>query len=540
MGDIKISCCMIVKNEEPHIEGCLRSVLDEVDEIIVVDTGSSDRTLEIASKFIPKVRIFHFRWNDDFSAARNFSLDKAEGSWILYIDADERLNTLGKRNILRELSLHGGADAYYVGIRSFHLEGEIVSGSFDWATRFFRRFPDIEFTGTIHESVEPFLIKRGALIQRAPFIIDHFGYISRGDSWRLKIERNFKLALKHIKKNPKDPYILYHLALAAYQLGKWKFAYHIIEKAYEIISSSEESRKNKLALICFILNLKAKLLLDQGKYTEAIETADKSLELVSAQKSARLLKALSYINQKQWSEAIPLLEEALDFVLREGDPFLNPSVLSMEFSVSLSMLKKLLASCYLKTGQHEKAINSLGGSDTSGLLELASLALQDGHINAAFYCLGQILRYEHSELPVHSIIPLFQNALSLTDASSQELEAIDTFLLTLASRKDWKDVLLPFLDVLISQNKTAFFIKNDTLHDIKRTRLEVLIHIRKGSIIDAIRRSFAFMRSIPKRKDLSPDEVEIVKLHAGLLVQSGKKREAIFLLKRFNIFGDAQ
>ena len=85
-----ISLCMIAKNEEKYLEQCLNSVKGLADEIIIVDTGSTDRTKEIAKKFSAK--IFDFKWIDDFSAARNESLKHAAKDWILVLDADEMID----------------------------------------------------------------------------------------------------------------------------------------------------------------------------------------------------------------------------------------------------------------------------------------------------------------------------------------------------------------------------------------------------------------------------------------------------------------
>ena len=87
---MKLSVCMIVKNEEKTLARCLYSIKDIADEIVVVDTGSTDKTTDIAQEFGAKV--FSLDWKDDFSAARNFSLEKATGAWILIIDADEVLS----------------------------------------------------------------------------------------------------------------------------------------------------------------------------------------------------------------------------------------------------------------------------------------------------------------------------------------------------------------------------------------------------------------------------------------------------------------
>lgn len=84
---MKISLCMIVKNEEKYLERCLNSVRTLVDEIIIVDTGSSDKTIAIAKKFTSK--IYNYDWNNDFAAARNFSFSKAKHEYIMWLDADD-------------------------------------------------------------------------------------------------------------------------------------------------------------------------------------------------------------------------------------------------------------------------------------------------------------------------------------------------------------------------------------------------------------------------------------------------------------------
>jgi len=92
-----LSLCMIVKNEEEYLQECLASVEDVVDEIILVDTGSTDRTVEIAGQFDAEVH--HIPWNDDFAAARNESIKHASGDWILQLDADERLDPESKKEL---------------------------------------------------------------------------------------------------------------------------------------------------------------------------------------------------------------------------------------------------------------------------------------------------------------------------------------------------------------------------------------------------------------------------------------------------------
>jgi len=108
----KLSLCMIVKDEESVIEDCLKSVKGVVDQIVVVDTGSRDSTIEICKRY--GAEVYYYRWRDDFSAARNESIKYARGDWILWMDADERLDPGSVEKLKRLLTFERKPMAYKV------------------------------------------------------------------------------------------------------------------------------------------------------------------------------------------------------------------------------------------------------------------------------------------------------------------------------------------------------------------------------------------------------------------------------------------
>ncbi|MFC1733463.1 glycosyltransferase family 2 protein [candidate division KSB1 bacterium] len=112
---VRLSLCMIVKNEEQMLPKCLASIKGIVDEIVIVDTGSTDGTREAAADY--NIAWFSRTWDDDFSAARNYSIEKASGDWVLVLDADETVTGENARRI-RDLVETGGAAAYYLNFRS--------------------------------------------------------------------------------------------------------------------------------------------------------------------------------------------------------------------------------------------------------------------------------------------------------------------------------------------------------------------------------------------------------------------------------------
>ena len=210
-----ISLCMIAKNEEKDLANCLNSVKGIIDEIIIVDTGSADKTKEIAKKF--NARIFDFKWIDDFSAARNESIKHATKDWILVLDADE---TLGKErlNIIKELIKDKENDAFLflqknytneTSIAGFVSEGHKKNGKGyagwygSFIARLFRNKKGYQFEGTVHELVEPSIEAKKGNISAANVTLHHYG---NSDPAIAKKKRQFYLELcrKKVKQNPND------------------------------------------------------------------------------------------------------------------------------------------------------------------------------------------------------------------------------------------------------------------------------------------------------------------------------------------------
>lgn len=152
-----ISLCMIVKNEEDVLARCLRSAAPAVDEIIIVDTGSTDRTKEIARQFTD--HIYDFVWVDDFSAARNFSFSKATMDYYFWLDADDVLdeaNCRALQDLKQDLCCDVVMMQYRVGCITFYRE------------RLLRRSAGWQWEGAVHEAITP----RGK-IQYSPITVTH-------------------------------------------------------------------------------------------------------------------------------------------------------------------------------------------------------------------------------------------------------------------------------------------------------------------------------------------------------------------------------
>lgn len=206
-----LSLCMIVRNEAELLPRCLQSVQGVVDEIVVVDTGSTDETPAIAERFGARVQAFP--WIDDFAAARNAGLELATGDWILVLDADEVLLP-GAAGALRE-AMAGSHGAYLLTLEN--LLGDGSSTQSLNLLRLFRRDPRVRFCGRVHEQVTASLEELGWSIGYAAARIRHDGYLATRIERHDKHARNLKLLDAMCAETPDNPY-------AWYQLGKTHLA----------------------------------------------------------------------------------------------------------------------------------------------------------------------------------------------------------------------------------------------------------------------------------------------------------------------------
>ena len=213
-----ISLCMITKNEEKFIEQCLNSVKNIVDEIIIVDTGSTDKTKGIAKdickKFGSEGKFFDYIWRDDFSAARNESLKHATKDWILVLDSDEVLDGDGLKAI-KELVNDDVNDGFLFLQKNYTNESSIAGfvneehekngqkflgwyGSF--IVRLFRNKKGYEFKGIVHELVELSIEEKKGKIAATNIVVHHYGN-SNPDVAKKKKAYYLELCKRKVKKN---------------------------------------------------------------------------------------------------------------------------------------------------------------------------------------------------------------------------------------------------------------------------------------------------------------------------------------------------
>ena len=231
MTDLAISLCMIVRNEAEWLGRCLDSASGVFDELVVVDTGSTDGTAELAQA--AGARVFHFPWGDDFAAARNRSLESARGEWILVLDADEALwPRRGVRSKLLALA-NSGAPAGQVEIVS-----EVPGGrSSCQTTRFFPRHPAVRYTRRVHEQ----LTRDGRPLVGWPtgVRVEHFGYSAELVTSRSKLVRNETLLRAQLLEYPEDSHDWYQLGRTLELGERFEEALEAYQRAVEFVSDDD-------------------------------------------------------------------------------------------------------------------------------------------------------------------------------------------------------------------------------------------------------------------------------------------------------------
>ena len=257
---------MIVKNEAESLPRCLNSIKDVVDEIVLVDTGSTDRTVELAHDM--GARVLHRAWRDDFSEARNAALHAALGQWILVIDADEELETKSARR-LRAVAQAARVDGLRTIVRNHVPDGDLLEWRDAAITRLFRNDKRFRYEGRIHEQIAPSIQREGGKIASSDLVIVHYGYADTAANGSPRLQRNLELVQRMAEEQPNDPYAHYQLGATFAAAGRTTEARLALTRALEL-DQGELGEEGRAAS-----HLKlAQLALGAAQDEEALEQAE--------------------------------------------------------------------------------------------------------------------------------------------------------------------------------------------------------------------------------------------------------------------------
>ena len=343
-----LSLCMIAKNEEGMLRECLERVKPIVDEMIVVDTGSTDQTKKIAAS--SGSMVYDFSWQDDFSKARNFSLKKARMEWILVLDADEFLSTvdlaaitaLTERKDMDGFRLCQRSYTDQIGANNFHPcrgEYEEEKGFLGYVTahlvRLFRNDPDIYFEGHVHEVVEKVMQAHRKTWESTEIPLHHYGFAKSKIFLEQKKEIYQNLGRIKAENEPCDPRAYFDLGVQLIEIEEYNEALSVLERAYQL-------RSDWVPLL-FNLGLIHDKLNDADK---AISFYEKALAYEPHHQAA--LCNLGILHQRcgRWDSASTVLHKCL-----EAQPNYLPGLINLS---SLLRMKKRFheATRYLEQAQN--------------------------------------------------------------------------------------------------------------------------------------------------------------------------------------------
>ena len=250
----RISLCLIARDEAQLLAGCLASVAGAVDEVVLVDTGSTDGTGEVARR--AGVRVVPFAWRDDFAAARNASLAAATGDWVLVLDADERLAPGAARTIrtaVRCPAAPAGALRLHDASRLDATAEEVLSGRARLGDpielpRLLRRDRDLAYEGVVHEHVSSWLNRNGAKVMPVGADVIHLGAVPALRHARGKRERNVTLLRRRWEADPGDLAAAGYLAQDLYGAGAYAEANRVVDQAWPRRADSTAFLTRRLAV----------------------------------------------------------------------------------------------------------------------------------------------------------------------------------------------------------------------------------------------------------------------------------------------------
>ncbi|MDE8675399.1 tetratricopeptide repeat-containing glycosyltransferase family 2 protein [Priestia aryabhattai] len=334
-----ISLCMIVKNEEKVLSRCLESVAGVVDEIIIVDTGSSDKTKEIASEYTKN--IYDYEWTNNFANARNYAGSKANGKWILVLDADEFVDKDNFRETIDVLKrITNPVEGYSVKIYNFlGVYGEQVVQHNNF--RIYKNDKSIYYFRSIHEQLgkENGLLELGTL----DLVIYHSGYLNKTVEEKNKHERNSPLVNKELENGASR-------AFDYFNLGNEYFSINEIEAALGAYKTAYMNKESfNLSWVSIALVQVVNCLIRLKRYDEALNVIHDAEQIWSTTVDFKCLKANIYFIQNRFDD---VEEEMLDLLKNEKK--YNNCILNVNFRDHQPHF--LLGNIYALSKNYEKAV----------------------------------------------------------------------------------------------------------------------------------------------------------------------------------------
>lgn len=350
---IPVSICVIMKNEEKHMENFLSAIKKHMGnypyELVLVDTGSTDRTIEISKKYTDK--IFHFDWIGDFSAARNYSISCAKNDWILVLDCDEYIVDFNPA-ALDWMATNYPKCVGAITRRDHYEINETDTVSSDLVERFFNR-KLYHYEAIIHEQVCSFDGQQNYERVDISLTAEHYGYAGSAEELLAKANRNNELLFQMLKEDPTNPYVLFQIGQSYSLIRDYEKACQYFGEGLKYVSDSTLSYVNDMVLGYGNALLRQELyeeaLILENIYEDFCHTAD-----------FLCLMGTIYLRNNMLLKAMQeyLKATACDIVQEEGSnsyiPLYNMGIINEMLGDTASAIK-----LYEKCGQFPLALERL-------------------------------------------------------------------------------------------------------------------------------------------------------------------------------------
>lgn len=447
MKKIFLSVCMMVKDEEQNLARCLDSIKPLLaavpSELIIVDTGSQDRTVEIAKRYTEKI-YFH-AWNNDFSGMRNITISYATGQWILIIDADEEI--IKPEGLIAFLQAEHPKDVVggAVMVKNFLDSGQ-EKFTVLLSPRLFKRIPGFRYKGRIHN--EP--VVNGAIKDVGSWIF-HYGYFNDDkELMEKKFKRTSTLLLEELAKDPKDIYYRYQLAVSYSMHGDHVRAMYEIQYGYNLYRDDEATlRKNP-----YVLDMLVNACLNAGVHDDYVVTVgEQALRIEPDYLDVYCHMARLHAKRDEYDKALVYYQQHLNMIENfenlstRLNPVINHYTLGMREEDLFNM-----GVMYFKQKKYEKA------------LECAWRIIEEGEKETVFLANGRRLYVEAAMAGKE-----FLSVKKLYDYLLQKEEYVKLKEMELTAELWWKDLSsddqLAFCDVFQASYGLYGSLNKTRLHE---------------------------------------------------------------------------
>lgn len=381
-----ISACMIVKNEEKFLPQCLESIKDVVDEIVIVDTGSTDNTVEIAKRYTDKV-YFH-EWQNNFSEARNFALQFATCEWILQIDADEKLEQ-EDIPVLRAVLKHKEFNSIFVALMSEIPEG--ISKSY--FQRIYRR-GKAHYEGIVHNQL---ICEGDALITEIR--LHHYGYNLSEDKMKAKYKRTESLLKQQVSEDPNNIFAWMNL-VRIYKCQKlWEDA---VNTAENVLKSNKDIDPTSYQMMMYDMGFS---LFMMEQYEKSEEVCMELIKNYPDNLDGQFLAGGINLHKKDFHKAIHHYLKYIDLIERKKEKNSEFTLLIVDTYGSHADAWNNIGYCYVELGDYERAEMAI------------RKAISCNNKNISYY--ENMARIFIKQNKLDKIIDLLEEAISLGIATSR-------------------------------------------------------------------------------------------------------------------------